>query len=424
MGAAKWREIVTIYRHELRCAFREKGVVIFSVLFPLFLFPFMMWVMISAMTLVEGQTENQQSRIAVNQWPTAHAGLAERFARDERLAIEVAANVSKQRIERGELDAIIEFEPASGAAQALSNNFQARILYNASKERSATANERIVDVFTDYRYRWSKREASARGISQDQWRDYDISPHNTASSKQMGAFLIGLIVPMLFTVMVSMGCLYPAVDAVAGEREHHTWETLLSSGASRRSVMMAKYLSVLTMGCLAGLLNVAAILLTAEPLFGTLMGPAKSVAFTVPLAALPVLAISALLLAGLIAAMLLVVTSFARTFAEGQAVAGPLYSVIPLPLLVLQFPGIVFTPQLALIPIVNIMMSVRTALSGQYPPLPLALTAAVSLLLIWLLLRLSAKIAAREDFISGPSQGGFKAFIRERLRAAKLLSRP
>lgn len=136
----------------------------------------------------------------------------------------------------------------------------------------------------------------------------------------MGSFLLGLMLPLLFVIMVAIGCFYPAVDAVAGERERQTWETLLSTAASRFSIITAKYLYVASMGGIAGFLNLVAMALTIKPILTPLMAKAGgSLDLTVPLATLPFIGVADVLLAGFVAAGMLLFAVFARTFKEGQA---------------------------------------------------------------------------------------------------------
>src|ERR1017187_1865366 len=86
----------------------------------------------------------------------------------------------------------------------------------------------------------------------------------------MGAFMLGLVAPIMFVVMVALGCFYPAVDCIAGERERNTWETLMSTAASRLSVVAAKYLYVASLGGLAGILNLLVIAATLRPVLAPL----------------------------------------------------------------------------------------------------------------------------------------------------------
>ena len=63
----------------------------------------------------------------------------------------------------------------------------------------------------------------------------DIKRYGTDST------LLHLIIPMLLTMLISIGGASIATDLVAGEKERNTFEPLLSTGASRFSILSAKY---------------------------------------------------------------------------------------------------------------------------------------------------------------------------------------
>jgi sodium transport system permease protein len=414
-----WRQVRILYLRELRGALRERAIVINSVLIPVLLYPLILWAAFTGIMFVQGQTEGFVSRILVAEWPKGHPGLHGRFQRDKRLQLveqPTTATAAEQRIRNGNLDAFVEFLPAAGTNAVLAGNFQVRITFNESRERSASARNRVTAVIEGYREEWIKREAGARGIGAAAWEGFRIQTRNVASKKQMGAFLLGMVLPVLFVVMVAMGCFYPAVDATAGERERNTWETLMSTAASRVSLVTAKYLYVTTMGGLAGVLNLAAMAVTMKPIFAPLMaGTDDTFRFTVPLGAIPVMVLAAVMLAGFVSAGMMIFASFARSFREGQALITPFYLVVLLPVVFLQTPGLQFSPLLALVPIVNVTLMVRAALAGAFPILQIGLTLAASLALIAACLRLAAFVLQFEDVMLGSYNGSFRKFIRERV---------
>jgi sodium transport system permease protein len=403
----------------MRAALREKAIVLNSLFIPVFLYPLLLWAAFSGITFVMGQTEGFVCRASISGWPAAHPKLRLTLEHDDKLALVEPTDLgrAKQQIKTGQLDALLEFLPASGAKAALPANFEARITYDSSRERSDEAHKRLSDTVEGYRQEWLKREARKRGIDAAGWQGFAISSQNVASKKQMGAFILGLMAPIFFVVMVAVGCFYPAVDCIAGERERNTWETLMSTSASRLSVVTAKYLYVASLGGLAGILNLLAIVATLRPVFAPLMARAGQVFdFTIPLGALPVAAVAAVLLAGFVAAGMMIFASFARTFKEGQAMITPFYMLTIVPIVFLQVPGIKFTLALACVPIVNVTLMVREALSGVFHWPQIGVAVVSSLLVIALCLRLATFLLQFEDVVLGSFNGSFNKFIRQRLR--------
>ena len=418
-GRLNWRDVGVLYVREMRAALREKAIVLNSLFIPVFLYPLLLWAAFSGITFVMGQTEGFVSRAAITGWPAAHPKLRLNLEHDDKINLVEPPNLeqAKQQIKTGELDALVQFIPASGTKAGLPGNFEARITYDSSCDRSEEAHKRLSGAVERYRQDWLKREARKRGIDAAGWQGFVISAHNIASKKQMGAFILGLIAPIMFVVMVAVGCFYPAVDCIAGERERNTWETLMSTSASRLSVVTAKYLYVASMGGLAGILNLLAIATTLRPVFAPLMARTGLMFdFNIPPSALPVAAVAALLLAGFVAAGMMVFASFARTFKEGQAMIMPFYMLTIVPIVFLQVPGTKFTLPLACMPIANVTMMVREALSGVFHWPQMGLAVASSLLVIALCLWRVPSLLQFEDVVLGSFNGSFNKFIQQRLR--------
>jgi sodium transport system permease protein len=421
-GRPRWREIAILYRREMRASLREKTIVINTILMPILLYPLIMWAAFSGLMFVMGQTEGFVSRIVVREWPAGHAQLRNRLERDEKIKLVEAKDASdpERLIREGTLDALVEVLPVEGEAAVFEHNFKLRVTYNKSKERSDGARERITTAVQRYREEWLKREATARGIDAASWQGFSVERRNVATGKQVGRLLLGLMLPLFFVIMVAIGCFYPAVDSTAGERERNTWETLMSTAASRTSIVTAKYLVVASLGCLAGVLNLTAMLVTMRPIMAPLLAQAdESIEFTVPVAAIPVLALAAVLLAGFIAAGMMIFASFARTFKEGQAMITPFYMLILLPIMFLQVPGIKLTVPLACIPIVNVTLMVREAILGTFHWLQIGITLAVSIALVAGAIALATFVLQFEDVVVGSYGGSLGKFLKERVVGGK-----
>ncbi len=411
-----FHDIRLLYLRELRAALRERGIVVNSILIPLFLYPVMLWMMMSAFSFVRGQEERFVSRIALPELPAAHAGLRAELEEDERVELVAPPADPAAAIAGGEVDAVARLLPPEPGAASLAENFRIEIAYDASKDRSAKARERLEKAVDAYRAAWLERSGEALGMGPREWRRFRVERQNLASGGEMGAFVLGLLVPFLMIVMIALGCLYPAVDATAGERERSTWETLMTVAASRASVVVAKYLYVATLGGLAGLLNLFALTLTMRAILGPMLADETAeLEFQIPFAALPLLALSAVLLAMLIAALMMIVAAFARTFKEGQSMVQPVLMLAILPILFVQSPDLELTPKLALVPIAGAVLMFREAIAGVYHWPMIGLTLAVQVAAVALCLALARRVLGFEDVLIGSYGGSFGKFVKERL---------
>jgi sodium transport system permease protein len=418
-----WRQVRVLYLREMRGALRERAIVLNSILIPVFLYPFLLWAAFTGLTFVMGQTEGFVSRVAVPEWPAAHPGLRLRLERDEQVQLSEAtdsAGAEELKIKKGTLDAVLKFLPADATNSAFAGNFKAQILYNQSLERSAQAKTRLSDAVQEYRGDWLRREARRRGIGRAEWQGFTISSRNVATGGEIGAFIMGMIAPVIFVVMVAVGCFYPAVDATAGERERNTWETLMSTAAARGNIVVAKYLYVASMGGVAGILNLLAVIVTLKPIFAPLIEKTgRSLEYTLPVTALPVVVIAGVLLAGFVAAGMMIFAAFARTFKEGQSMIMPFYMLILVPIVFLQAPGLQFSRGLAFVPVVNLTLLVRQAVSGPLNWATAGITVAVSVGLIAVALGVVTFILQFEDVVTGTYAGSFLKLLKERVLRRK-----
>ena len=146
------------------------------------------------------------------------------------------------------------------------------------------------------------------------------------------------LIPLILVLMTVTGAVYPAIDLTAGERERGTLETLIAAPVPRLGLLMAKYVAVLTVALLTALVNLAGMTITAHStgLAASLFGGGMTL--DVVIKVLLLLA----LFAAFFSAILLALTSCARSFKEAQAYIIPLMLVCLVPgvLCLLPEPGV------------------------------------------------------------------------------------
>ncbi|MCH1570254.1 MAG: ABC transporter permease subunit [Longimicrobiales bacterium] len=419
------RQIWTLFRHEVRCALRERNIVIYSIVLPLVLYPALLWAAFAGISFVQGQSSRMTSRVVILDSPTEHSVFVDSLHANDRFEL-IEPDVDRQdlinRIARGNLDAVLEFTPPSEGGAALDGNFGLMISFNEARDRSASARSRLESAIEEYRREWVDRERQALGVDDTVWADFLITRDNIASEEDMTRFLLGVLVPMLTLLMVAIASFYPAIDATAGERERSTWETLMSVAAPRSNVAVAKYLYVAVFGMAGGLLNLTALTLSLQWILAPVAG-AESVALAtsdgIPPSALAVIAVGTALLGLFVAAGMLMFAVFARTFKEGQSMIMPFYFLMIMPALFLQDPDIEFTMQLALIPVANVIMVIRAAITGTSDPLLAATSLGVMSLCVALAIGFAQWVMSSEEVMVGSQEGGLSKFLKNRFTSRK-----
>ncbi|TWU01127.1 ABC transporter permease subunit/CPBP intramembrane protease [Stieleria varia] len=178
--------------------------------------------------------------------------------------------------------------------------------------------------------------------------------------------MLGTIVPLVLVLMTITGAVYPAIDLTAGERERGTMESLMASPVPRWHVLFAKYTAVVTVALLTAMANLLAMFTTlwASGLLGLLTGDDTGFPW------LPVLQILGLLVlfSGFFSAVLLSLTSFAKSFKEAQAYLIPVMLLSLTPGMLSLMPGVKLSGPLAIAPLVNIVVLARDVLQGNVNP--------------------------------------------------------
>lgn len=202
--------------------------------------------------------------------------------------------------------------------------------------------------------------------------------------------VLASIVPLMLVLMTITGAVYPAIDLTAGERERGTIEAVIASPVSRGSLLFAKYIAVVTVALLTAVVNLVAMFTTLwlGGLLEILLG--QDAAF--PWREIAQVLVLLVLFAGFFSAVLLTLTSFARSFKEAQAYLIPLMLLALAPGVLSLLPGIELTVPLAVVPLINITLLTRDVFAGQAMLVPASVAIATTVLYAVAALSVAARL--------------------------------
>ncbi len=222
------------------------------------------------------------------------------------------------------------------------------------------------------------------------------------------AISMATLVPLILVLMTVTGAVYPAIDLTAGERERGTLEALIAAPIPRFQVLFAKFVGVLTVAMLTAVVNMTGMFSTLA-VFGLL--PIIFGEHVFDLAVFAQIFGLLILFAGFFSAVLLAVTSFARSFKEAQAY------IIPLMLLSIT-PGVVsLTPSLSLsgvftiVPLMNIVLLARDIMEGSADVLSALIAICSTIFYGIAALSLAAKIFGSDAILYG-SQTNWRSLFK------------
>lgn len=306
-------------------------------------------------------------------------------------------------ISSGEADIGIIFAP-----NTQQQSVQMEILYRSSSPFSCDARR-----FVEERFRAINEEYARKVLAKlmpVQSLPFEIRAESlTRSGKDHGpTFSLATLVPLILILMTVTGAVYPAIDLTAGERERGTLEALVSSPVPRHELLFAKYIAVVSVAVLTALANLLSMIATAyaSGLEGLLFGSSglslRLVASTLGLL---------LIFAAFFSAVILVLTSFARSFKEAQAYLIPVMLVSLAPGVICLLPGIEFNGWLSVIPLANIVLLARDVFDNRVIPIWALATLLSTVLYSAVALSAAARIFGTDAVLYG-SDGNWLDLLR------------
>jgi ABC-2 type transport system permease protein/sodium transport system permease protein len=262
-------------------------------------------------------------------------------------------------------------------------------------------------------------EELARQIIQMAGADYrpritmSAAPIETPNSSPS---TLASLVPLVLVLMTIAGAVYPAIDLTAGERERGTLEAMIVSPTPRPLLLLAKYVAVVTVALLTALANLLAMSIT---LWASGLG--RMVFGEEGLSPLTVSQILCLLVlfSMFFSALLLSITSFAKSFKEAQAYLIPVMLVSLAPGVLSLLPQVRLTNLLAAVPLANIVLLSRDVLTGSASSETGLITVICTLVYALAAIAVASRLFGTDASLQG-SQGSWRDLVRRPDESAAL----
>lgn len=228
------------------------------------------------------------------------------------------------------------------------------------------------------------------------------------STSLSGSVSIAAVIPFILIMMTVTGAVYPAIDLTAGERERGTLEVLMAAPIPRVGILLAKYVTVLAVALLTAAANLLAMTITvAVSGLGPLLFGESGISAGVIAAVFGLL----LLFAAFFSAVLLVITSSARSFKEAQAYLIPLMLASLAPGMLSLLPDVELSGVLLVTPLANIVLLGRDLIAFKAGAPATLIVVTTTLLYAGAAIGVAARIFGDESVLYS-SQGTWSDFFR------------
>ncbi len=276
-----------------------------------------------------------------------------------------------------------------------------RLVFRADRDTSGSVATRVSDRLRDLRRTMRHDALASAGFALPADSVAAVLPTNLAREAQVAGLALGRIVTVLLLFFLLSGGAIVAQDALAGEKERGTLETLLTTAISRREIVAAKVLLVFGVALLITTIQVVNMLVYVG--FGLIPTTRNLAAAVTPLMALG-LFVMFLPLAALVAGVLVLVSGHARSHREAQLYFLPLMLGAAVPALAALLPDIRLRSAIVLVPIANISVGVKEILVGRVDWLMLPVAWLVTAAAAFYAMRMATKALSTERLIM-PSTG-------------------
>ncbi len=404
----RWPVVWHLARKEILSTWRDRRALISNILIPLILMPVMM---LGLPYLLGGIFEGQ----AVSMTPVAVNG-SEHLPDGLRTLLDASlvelTEVDDVEAAVRDTDAQAGLVVPEGFGDLIDAGEVPRLsLYTmVGNMQSDLALSKLQTSLNMYRQQLTRESLIAAGVDPGVLEPITFEVLDASTEQQRSSGFLGWMIPFFIAMWALMGGQMVAIDATAGEKERGTMESLLVSPISRFEVVMGKWFSTMLFGLFAAVAAITGYLVGAGIMRGVSTGSesgamdsfAEVMGGTMTLSpqVLIELLVSAVLLTGFLAALVMTISMFARSFKEAQSYLGPLSFLLVVPAISLQFRDFFDLGMVQyVIPVLNALIVMFDSIRGATDPLGITLTWLSMALYTVVLLIIAHRNFQREDVI-------------------------
>lgn len=386
--------MMIVFLKELKDLFRDKKTLIVSIVVPLLIFPIMFGLMGRG---IEGSTKKieQNLKIAVS-GDTSSSFCS--FLKSQKSIKIIESSDMKKDIQNGKIYAGIVLPDGIDKNIQAGNQPEITLVYDDASQNSSTAEEVLQNMIQAYSKEVVKARLSAKGIDEKILEPVNVKEDIVAKQKTSTAqMLISMILPLFLIMYATSSPMAAAIDLGAGEKERGTLEPLLTTQASRMSLLFGKFFAITVMGVIGVVASILGLVISFKTSPGIFKGASG---ISLSLNSLWVVALFTIILVMVFAALELAVSIYARSFKEAQTYVSPLTIIGMLggfSTYMMDIKNI--TPVYLNIPLVNVSVILKEVISGIYNPYHILIVFVWSAVYITISILFARYMFSREDVI-------------------------
>lgn len=394
-----FRHVMIVLKKEIKDLLRDRKTWLTSIIIPFIMIPSLLFIVMNIQTNTE---EDARSHI-----PIAVQGdstpIVQVLTANPAIQLVKSEN-PQQALKDGKIRAILKVDDQF--SEKLSHNIPVSIVldYDSSNQKSAIAEGIIQQTVAGMQEQIVKSRLESQHISPDVLTPFMIKSVNVATEEQKTGGFLSFMIPLLLIISSVSGGMAAAIDLMAGEKERGTLEALLTAPVNGMSVLTAKLVTVALMGCVSALATTFSMV-AAFSYMPKFLGKGVPEDFTFSLSFLTVGNVSLILLllfllSIMFAALLLGLSSLAKTFKEAQTYLSPvlIVAMIP-PYLTMAMAPNEIPVNYFFIPVINVTVIFKELLFGIVNAQHILYAVGSTFLFVIVAISLAAMLFRRESLI-------------------------
>lgn len=400
--------VLAVAFKEVLSTVRDRRAIVSNLLIPLLLLPV---IMLGLPLLLGGLFEREQESttpVAIEGRAHLPGALAEAIRAQRTELQETSDAVAEVRDDRVAAGLIVT--AGFGDAVAAGEVPRLQVVSKPGNLQSEVAAGKVRQAIDAYRTGLVADRLGRAGLDPSVLEPISVETRDASRDEERGSGQLAWLLPFFIALWALAGGQMTALDATAGEKERGTLEALLVAPVRRVEVVVGKFFATLASGLSAALMAILGVLAGGALLravFLPRLGPeaAEMMAvmggsFRLTPGGVAILLGSAVLLAAAVAALLIAVAMFARSFKEAQSYVAPLSFLMIVPALALQFADLLdLGSGVYLVPVMNVMILMDDVLGGAVRSGDVVTSWLTMLLLVAALLAFALRNFRREGVI-------------------------
>ncbi|MFP4334107.1 MAG: ABC transporter permease [Wenzhouxiangella sp.] len=316
--------MMSVFTKEVLDNFRDRRVILNTLILGPLLGPVIFAVMISFMT--SQATERMESALELPVIGAENAPALIGFLEREGVIIEEPPEDPEGAVRREEEEVILRIPTDFGTAWRAGQPAPLELIADQSLRYTGTTIARVRGYLNGYASQIGQARLQLRGVHPEITRPLQVTVVDLSTPESRGGMLLAFL-PYFIMITVFMGSMHMAIDTTAGERERKSLEPLLINPLPRWQIMAGKLLATTLFALMTLALGLVAFVVAMGFLPTADMDMALNLDFPVAALAFALVAPVALLAA----AMLTILASFAKSFREAQSYMGMVILVPMIP---------------------------------------------------------------------------------------------